>query len=107
MNKRRIFLGSFVIITGLTMAGLQIFKYKTSKEIESCLIEQQGYTKKEISEITTHIGKAPLVSTTVIFSDELSPRYFYRKEDGKICQYSKPPRYGIDAEDKIYKHADN
>lgn len=107
MNKRSVLLVSFVIITGLTMAGLQIFKYNTSKEVESYLIEQQGYTKKEINEINTHIGKAPLVSTTVIFSDDMSSRYFYRKEDGRIYQYAMAPRYGVDAGDKVYKHEDN
>lgn len=107
MNKRRVLLGSFVIITGLGMAGLEIFKYKTSKEVELYLIEQQGYTKKEISEISTHISKAPVVSTTVVFTDDMSSWYLYRKEDGKIYQYAMAPRYGVDSGDKVYKHEDN
>jgi hypothetical protein len=47
-----------------------------TKEVEAYLINEQGYTKSEISEIYTEIGKAPMVSTTVIFKDEQGSRYF-------------------------------
>lgn len=44
------------------------------------------------------------MSTTVIFNDDRSSRYFYRNENGKIYQYSRAPVQGVDDGTKLYKH---
>ena len=83
---------------------LQNFKQKTNNEVLLYLTDEKGYLKEEISEIYTQIGKAPVVSTTVIFSDELDSRYFYRKENGRIYQYSSAPVHGSWDGRTIFKH---
>lgn len=103
-RKRRLVLVSIVLMVALGIGGLQTFKAKTNKTIESYLINQKGYSHSDISEIYTQIGKAPLVSTTVIFSDDISSRYFYRKEKGRIYQYSMAPVQGVDDGHKEYGH---
>ncbi|MEK4045091.1 DUF3139 domain-containing protein [Paenibacillus sp. FSL H8-0048] len=88
----------------LGLVGLKIFKDKTTNEVETYLIEERGYNPNDINEVYTQIGKAPLVSTTVIFDDDRSSRYFYRKENGRIYQYSRAPVQGVDDGTKQYKH---
>lgn len=108
MKKKRIviFLSIFLLI-GLGFVGLQSFKNKMSREIESYLIDQKGYSEIDISKIYTQVGMAPVVSTTVIFNDDKSSRYFYRKENGRIYQYSMAPVHGVDDGHKLYKHKEN
>lgn len=105
MKKIKILLLVIVLMAcALGVAGLKIFKDKTTSEVEIYLQEKRGYNLNDIYEIYTQIGKAPLVSTTVIFNDDRSSRYFYRKENGKIYQYSKAPVHGVDDGTKRYKH---
>ncbi|WP_074113517.1 hypothetical protein, partial [Paenibacillus sp. P46E] len=93
-------------VLGATIS-LQMFKNKMNQEIQSYLLNQRGYTKTDINKIYTQVGKAPLVSTTVIFNDERDNRYFYRKEDGRIYQYSMAPVQGVDDGHQQYKHKEN
>lgn len=105
MKKIRILLLLIVLMAcALGLVGLKIFKDKTTREVEAYLIEERGYNPNDIYEIYTQIGKAPLVSTTVIFDDDRSSRYFYRKENGKIYQYNRAPVHGVDDGTKRYKH---
>ncbi|ETT53072.1 hypothetical protein C162_07454 [Paenibacillus sp. FSL R7-269] len=105
MKKIKILLLVIVLmVCAVSVAGLQIFKDKTTNEVEAYLIEERGYNPKDIYAIYTQIGKAPLVSTTVIFEDDRSSRYFYRKENGRIYQYSRAPVHGVDDGTKRYKH---
>ncbi|WP_340021299.1 DUF3139 domain-containing protein [Paenibacillus sp. FSL K6-1096] len=107
MKKIKILLLVIVLMAcALGLAGLKIFKDKTTSEVEAYLIEEQGYNPNDIYEIYTQIGKAPLVSTTVIFDDDRSSRYLYRKENGKIYQYSRAPVQGVDDGTKRYKHVE-
>lgn len=108
MKKIKIILLVIVLIVcvvGLT--GLKIFKDKTTSEVGAYLIEERGYNKNDIYEIYTQIGKAPLVSTTVIFDDDRSSRYLYRKGNGRIYQYSRAPVHGVDGGTKQYKHIED
>lgn len=78
-----------------------------NQEIKSYLINQKGYSEVDINKIYTQVGKAPLVSTTVIFNDDRGNRYFYRKESGQIYQYSMAPVQGVDDGHTKYKHKEN
>ncbi|MEK3875238.1 DUF3139 domain-containing protein [Paenibacillus sp. FSL M7-0420] len=105
MKKIKILLLVIVLMAcALGLVGLKIFRDKTTNEVETYLIEERGYNPNDIYEIYTQIGKAPLVSTTVIFNDDRSSRYLYRKENGRINQYSRAPVQGVDDGTKQYKH---
>ncbi|MEK5489279.1 DUF3139 domain-containing protein [Paenibacillus sp. FSL R7-0297] len=105
MKKIKIILLVIVLMAcALGFAGLKIFKDKTTSKVETYLLEKKGYNHNDIYKIYTQIGKAPLVSTTVIFNDDRSSRYFYRNENGKIYQYSRAPVQGVDDGTKLYKH---
>lgn len=105
MKKIKILILVIVLIAcAIGLTGLKVFKDKTTNEVEAYLIEERGYNPNDIYEIYTQIGKAPLVSTTVIFDDDRSSRYLYRKENGKIYQYSRAPVQGVDDGTKRYKH---
>lgn len=108
MKKKCLSITLFIILL-VSIGGvtLQSFKNKMSGEIINYLIDQKGYSESDISKIYTQVGKAPLVSTTVIFSDDINTRYFYRKEDGRIYQYSMAPLHGADDGHKQYKHKEN
>ncbi len=103
-KKSFVIVFSLVFLISIGTLVLQSFKNKMNSEVESYLINQRGYAKQDLSEIYTQVGKAPLVSTTVIFNDDLSSRYFYRKENGKIYQYSRAPVSGVDDGRTVYKH---
>ncbi|MFB5762685.1 DUF3139 domain-containing protein [Paenibacillus medicaginis] len=83
-----IIIASF-LLTGYI--GIEIFKNKTTDEVKSYLIEQKGYKEDDIIEIQTVISKTPIVSTSVVFKDELNARYFYKKDMGRIEQYTYAP----------------
>ncbi|MBP2113396.1 DUF3139 domain-containing protein [Paenibacillus silagei] len=105
MKKIKILLLIIVLMAcALGAAGFKIFIDKTTSEVEAYLLENRGYYPNDIYEIYTQIGKAPLVSTTVIFEDDRSSRYLYRKENGKIYQYSRAPVHGVYDGTKRYKH---
>lgn len=105
MKKRKYTLIVFVAFLILFGFGcLQIVKHRANNEVMSYLVDQKGYSKEEISKIYTQVGKTPIVSTTVIFSDELDARYFYRKENGQIYQYSFAPVHGAWDGQSIFKH---
>jgi hypothetical protein len=82
-------------------------KSYTQNKVFSYLIKDQGYKPSEIYSVETQIAKAPLISTQVIFKDEINARYFYKKEQGKIIQYNQAPIKGIDDVAYIYKHHEN
>jgi len=90
------------LVTGLFL--VQNYKNTINDEIMSYLVNDIGYEENEIYKISTHIGKAPLVSTTVIFNDERDSRYFYREENGGILQYNAAPLHGVDDGRYHYKH---
>lgn len=108
MLKKKLFsiIIMFIVIS-VGILSLQLFKNKMNQEIKSYLINQKGYSEIEIDEIYTQVGKAPLVSTTVIFKDDRSNRYFYRKENEQIYQYSMAPVQGVDDGHTQYKHKEN
>ncbi|WP_151734280.1 DUF3139 domain-containing protein [Paenibacillus tengchongensis] len=97
---------ALTVVWGAASAGLQLFKQRTNREIEAYLINRKGYSRQLISTIYTQIGKAPVVSTTVIFSDDRGSRYFYRKENGRIYQYSMAPLHGAWDGRRPFKHAE-
>ncbi|WP_438350818.1 DUF3139 domain-containing protein [Paenibacillus sp. FA6] len=94
----------FLMVAGI---GLQLFKNNMNREVKSYLLEEKEYTEVDIYKIYTQVGKAPLVSTTVIFNDERRSRYFYRKENGRIYQYSRAPLNGVDVGHIRYKHEED
>lgn len=105
MNRKKIiFMIIIVLLFGLSSIGLTLFKNKMNTEVMAYLTTTRGYSDDEISKIYTQISKAPVVSTTVIFADEESSRYFYRKENGRIYQYSMAPVHGANYGDEKYKH---
>ncbi|MCH6186638.1 MULTISPECIES: DUF3139 domain-containing protein [Paenibacillus] len=53
-------------------------KSDTQNKVFDYLVKIQGYKPSEIYSVKTQIGKAPLVSTQVIFKDETNARYFKR-----------------------------
>ena len=83
--------------------GLQAFKWRMSDEVRDYLLKERHYRPEQVARIYTQIGKAPVVSTTVIFADEPSTRYFYRKLEGTFLQYSIAPLHGADYSPP-YKH---
>ncbi|ALA41486.1 hypothetical protein ABE82_08110 [Paenibacillus peoriae] len=94
-----------IIILFLAIWTLSSYtKSHTQNEVFNYLVKTQGYKPSEIYSVETQIGKAPLVSTQVIFKDETNARYFYKKEDGKIIQYSQAPVKGVDDGAYNYKH---
>ncbi|WP_090735981.1 DUF3139 domain-containing protein [Paenibacillus sp. Mc5Re-14] len=82
-------------------------KSYTQNEVFSYLIKDQAYKPSAIYSVETQIAKAPLISTQVIFKDEIDARYFYKKEQGKIIQYNQAPIKGVDDGAYIYKHHEN
>ncbi|WP_052088278.1 DUF3139 domain-containing protein [Paenibacillus wynnii] len=100
INKK--FLIIVIIILGVGLLTIHSYKNNLNEEIVKYLAEK-GYSQNEILKVYTEFGKLPLVSTTVIFQDEVNARYFYRKENGRIYQYSCAPLRGVDPEYK-YKH---
>ncbi|TKH39062.1 DUF3139 domain-containing protein [Paenibacillus polymyxa] len=79
-------------------------KSYTQNEVFSYLVKAQGYKPSEIYSVETQIAKAPLISTQVIFKDEIDARYFYKKEQDKIIQYNQAPAKGVDDGTYNYKH---
>lgn len=83
---------SIVVVLGLTIHfGLNYYKDKVTQEVISYLVEEKGYKQTDIAEIKTYIGKAPLVSTSVIFKDEPNAMYMYKKNLDKMEQYGQIP----------------
>lgn len=79
---------TILIILGLTVHfGLNY--YKDTQEVISYLVEEKEYKQSDIAEIKTYIGKAPLVSTSVIFKDEPNAMYMYMYK--KFRQYGQIP----------------
>nr|WP_237167922.1 DUF3139 domain-containing protein [Paenibacillus yonginensis] len=94
----------FLFILIFLFVYYQSFSFKN--EVSNYLIHDKGFSSNEVKKITTHISKAPVISASVIFSDEPSARYFYKKERGQFIQYSCAPVKGINLEYK-YKHCEN
>ncbi|MBE0336689.1 DUF3139 domain-containing protein [Paenibacillus sp. 23TSA30-6] len=95
----------FIVIILATVWMLSNYtKSHTQNEVFNYLVKIQGYKPSEIYSVETQIGKAPLVSTQVIFKDETNARYFYKKEQGEIIQYSQAPVKGVDDGAYSYKH---
>ncbi|WP_240664137.1 DUF3139 domain-containing protein [Paenibacillus sp. M-152] len=65
-------------------------KSYTQNEVFSYLIKDQGYKPSEIYSVETQIAKAPLISTQVIFKDEINARYFYKRSKVKLFSITKP-----------------
>ncbi|WP_449600607.1 DUF3139 domain-containing protein [Paenibacillus sp. Marseille-Q9583] len=104
MKKRtKIILITFVIVYGVTSLALQAFRNHMDNEVIHYLVATRDYKNEDLYKIYTQIGKAPVVSTTVIFADEPNARYFYRKEKDRIYQYSMAPVKGTDP-NYTYKH---
>lgn len=76
-------------------------------QVLNYLTEVKKYNPSDIYSIETSISKAPVVSTEVIFKDEMDARYFYKVEDGKVIQFSQAPARGIDTEKYDYKHEES
>ncbi|ASA26161.1 hypothetical protein B9T62_03430 [Paenibacillus donghaensis] len=93
-----------LIILGAGFYSLHSYKDKMNRQIVHYLTTEQGYTEKQLYKVYTQIGKAPVVSTTVIFADEPDARYFYRKEAGQIYQYSNAPAGPPDGSKTHYLH---
>ncbi|WP_145028479.1 DUF3139 domain-containing protein [Paenibacillus sp. Y412MC10] len=108
MKKKVFFILSFITLLAVAIGlySLQSFKNRMNEEVISYLVNEKGYSENDIYKVTTIISKAPLVSTTVIFNDDKGSRYFYRKENGKIYQYSRAPLHGVDDGHTEYKHAE-
>lgn len=97
-----LFLILFIVSGGVL--ALQLFKHDMNQDILTYLKTDKGYQEHEIYKIYTQIGKAPVVSTTVIFNDEQYNKYFYRKEEGRIFQYSHAPVRTMDGYNAVFKH---
>ncbi|WP_241669429.1 DUF3139 domain-containing protein [Paenibacillus sp. CFBP13512] len=83
---------SVVVILGVTVHfGLNYYKDKVTQEVISYLVDEKGYKSTDIDEIKTYIGKAPVVSTSVIFKDEPNAMYMYKEEAGHMKQYKAIP----------------
>jgi len=79
-----------------------------NKEVIHYLVDTRNYSTEDLYSVHTQIGKAPVVSTTVIFRDEPYARYFYRKEEGRIYQYSTAPVQGTTYDPHYtYKHKES
>ncbi|AIQ75900.1 MULTISPECIES: hypothetical protein [Paenibacillus] len=102
-NTKLIFIVLILLICGITSLALHSFRNHMNREVIHYLIETRNYKKEDFYKVYTQIAKAPLVSTTVIFADEPYARYFYRKENGRIYQYSRAPVKGNDPS-YTYKH---
>ena len=97
---------SLLVIILSALAYRQYYISNRDAEVERYLLQTQGYQQSDIQRIDTSIGKAPVVSTKVIFTDEPEARYFYKKENGSIRQYSSAPVHGVNPSFN-YKHLDN
>lgn len=102
-KTKLIFIVLILLIYGITSLAFHYFQNHMNREVIHYLVETRNYKKEDFDKVYTQIAKAPLVSTTVIFADEPYARYFYRKENGRIFQYSRAPVKGNDPS-YTYKH---
>lgn len=104
MKKRtKRILVTLIIVYGVASLALHSFRNQMNNEIIHYLVDAREYKNEDLYKVYTQIGKAPVVSTTVIFADEPNARYFYRKEKDLIYQYSMAPVKGSDPK-YTYKH---
>ncbi|MFD5021103.1 DUF3139 domain-containing protein [Paenibacillus sp. NPDC058367] len=104
MKKRtKIILTTFAIVYGVASLALQAFRNHMDNEVIHYLVATRDYKNEDLYKVYTQIGKAPVVSTTVIFADEPNVRYFYRKEKDRIYQYNMSPVKVTDP-NYTYKH---
>lgn len=104
MKKRtKIILITFTIVYGFASLALHTFRNHMDNEVIHYLVDARDYKNEDLYKVYTQIGKAPVVSTTVIFADEPNARYFYRKEKNRIYQYSMAHVEGFDP-NYTYKH---
>lgn len=80
------------------------YKEKINNELTTYLVQKKGYSKADIAQINTTISKAPVVSSTIIFSDEPNAMYFYKPENGEFVQYTQAP--AIYDNKQVYKHSE-
>ncbi|KTD83593.1 hypothetical protein [Paenibacillus etheri] len=104
MKKRtKIILVILIIVYGAASLALHSFRNQMNNEVIHYLVDTRDYKNADLYKIYTQIGKAPVVSTTVIFADEPNARYFYRKEKKRIYQYSMASVKGTDP-NYTFKH---
>lgn len=82
---------SLLVVVLSALAYRQYYISNRDTEVERYLLQTQGYQQSDIQRIDTSIGKAPVVSTEVIFTDEPEARYFYKKKTGASANIAAPP----------------
>ncbi len=65
---------------------VEIKIYHDEQKIKSYLLNEKGYTEKEIFSIEGKLAKAPLFPITVIFNDEKHIEYEYRVTKTSVIQ---------------------
>lgn len=104
MKKRtKVIFITLIIVYGAASLALHSFRNHMNNEVIHYLVDMRDYKNEDLYKVYTQIGKAPVVSTTVIFADEHNARYFYRKEKDRIYQYSMASVKGTDP-NYTYKH---
>ncbi|MCM3172822.1 DUF3139 domain-containing protein [Paenibacillus sp. MER 99-2] len=105
ISKPKLVLSLLITLVALVSLYLWNFQRTMELKVEAYLLSSKEYGHEDIQQIDTHFGKAPLVSTEVIFKDEPLARYFYQEENGQIYQYSSAPVKGVDP-NFTYRHLD-
>lgn len=105
MKKRYVILIVFLVIVLSILVISTVSKHNIEKETYAYLMSQKHYQSNDISYLHAMIGKAPVLTVEVHFSDEPGLRYFYKKEEGQIIQYNTAPPRGSDVNKSYeYKH---
>ncbi len=107
MRKAKIWvvvLGIIIVLGIAYNVGTNIYKEKITNELTTYLIQKKGYSEKDLAQVDTTISKAPVVSSTVIFTDEPNAVYFYKPENGGFVQYKEAP--AIYDNKQVYKHSE-
>lgn len=108
IKKRWVWVTASIITLILMIWGYSKYTViHAQNQVLNYLTEVKKYNSADIYSIETLISKAPLVSTEVIFKDEMDARYFYKVEDGKVIQFSQAPVRGVDPGKYDYKHKEN
>lgn len=103
--KSKIFIVILLLFIITVISIPIVLKSSLTNDVRDYLTSRQGYLAEDIKSIKSSIGKAPVLSTKVIFEDEPTAKYFYKKEEnGVIIQFSCAPIHGVDNGHFEYKH---
>ena len=81
---RLLFLGLFLVIGLFIYIPLKL--HDLESQVSHYLVNEKQINPAQIATLTGRIGKLPLFSVEVTFTDEPDVRYMYREKNGSIIQ---------------------